>query len=160
MAFLGETFDTSTLPVPENSGFEPLPEGWYTATIGGAELHTTKNGSGQYIAVKYAITGPSHQGRVVFANLNIRNPSSVAERIGREQLGQLMRAIGLAKVQDTDELIGGQVAIKLKIRKQDGYEPSNDVTGFKAIEGSTPPAPVSAGAEAKPRSASAPPWQK
>lgn len=160
MAFLGETFDTNTLPVPENSGFEPLPEGWYTATIGSAELRTTKNGSGQYIAVKYTITGPSHQGRVVFSNLNIRNPSSVAERIGREQLGQLMRAIGLAKVQDTDELIGGQVAIKLKIRKQEGYEPSNDVTGFKAIEGSTPPAPVSAGAEPKDRGSSAPPWQK
>jgi hypothetical protein len=156
MAHLGKTFSTDELP--ESTSYDPLPEGWYTATIGGAELRSTKAGDGQYIAVKYVITGPTHQGRIVFGNLNISNPNPQAEEIGRKQLGELMRAIGLNKVSDTDQLIGGHCSIKLSIRKQEGYEPSNDVKGFKAVEGSVPP--VAAAAKPAASGAGAPPWAK
>ena len=92
-------------PLPQNTGsFEPLPAGWYTANITGAELRTTKSGSGQYIAVRYDITGPTHQGRIVFGNLNIRNQNPKAEEIGRQQLGDLMRAIGLSDNDVLDKL--------------------------------------------------------
>lgn len=160
MANLGKTFSTDSLP--ESTSYDPLPEGWYTATIGGAELRSTKAGDGQYIAVKYVITGPSHQGRVVFGNLNISNPNPQAEEIAFKQLGELMRSIGLKSVSDTDQLIGGHCSIKLSIRKQEGYDPSNDVKGFKAIEGSVPPVAVAGAAATKPAAsgAGAPPWAK
>ena len=158
MAFLNETFSTADLP--EGRGeFEPLPAGWYSATIAGAELKDTKAGTGQYIAVRYDITGPTHQGRVVFGNLNIRNPNPKAEEIGRQQLGDLMRAIGLSKVEDTDQLIGGQLQIKLAIKKSDEYGDSNDVKSCKAISGSAPPA-ASVPATEKSAGAGAPPWAK
>lgn len=134
MAFLNETFNINEMPVNESS-FEPLPAGWYNCTISGAELKTTKNGTGQYIAVKYDITGPTHQGRVVFGNLNIRNQNTKAEEIGRQQLGDLMRSIGVDRVQDTDQLIGGSLQIKLAIQTSEGYDPRNDVKGYKAIAG-------------------------
>lgn len=156
MAFLDQTFSADDMPVSSNS-YEPLPAGWYTATITGAELKATKAGTGQYIAIKYDIIGPTHQGRIVFGNLNIRNPNATAEEIGRQQLGEVMRAIGLAKVQDTDELIGGQLSIKVSIRNSDQYGDQNEVKGFKAIAGSTPPAPV---AKAAAGGKAAPPWQK
>ena len=101
MANLGETFEVSALPQGNTGSFDPLPPGWYSATMAGAELKATKTGTGQYIAIRYDITGPTHQGRVVFGNLNIRNASPKAEEIGRQQLGELCRAIGLAKVGDT-----------------------------------------------------------
>jgi len=82
MSFLDEEYSVDTLPKSTNS-FEPLPEGWYNAQITGAEVKDTKAGDGKYIAVKYAITGPTHQGRVVFGNLNIKNASTKAEEIGR-----------------------------------------------------------------------------
>jgi hypothetical protein len=156
MAFLEQTFSAEDMPVSSNS-YDPLPEGWYMATITGAELKTTKAGTGQYIAVKYDITGPTHMGRIIFGNLNIRNPSPMAEEIGRKQLGEVMRAVGLAKVADTDELIGGQLSIKLSIKSSDQYGDQNEVKGFKAIAGSTPPAPV---AKAAASGKAAPPWQK
>lgn len=165
MAFLNETFDVNELP-QGNGNYEPLPPGWYHANITGAELKSTKAGNGQYIAVRYDITGPTHQGRVVFGNLNIKNPNPKAEEIGRQQLGEIMRAIGLAKVTDTDQLIGGSLQIKLEIRTQEGYEPSNDVKGFKAASGSVPtPAAASApaqAAQAAPAASgkAAPPWAK
>lgn len=139
MAQLNESFSIDTLPESQSS-FDPLPAGWYATTIKGAELRTTKNGSGQYIAVKYQVNGPTHVGRIVFGNLNIRNQNQKAEEIGRMELGNLMRAIGLVRVSDTDELIGRDVQIKLTIREQEGYDPSNDVKGYKPVGGSAPAA--------------------
>ena len=58
MAFLDETFDIAEMPVTEQRSFDPVPAGWYTAAIAGAELKTTKAGTGNYIAVRFDITGP------------------------------------------------------------------------------------------------------
>jgi len=156
MAYLGETFDTATLP--ESTGFDPLPAGWYDAHIAAAEVKATKDGSGQYIKLRYTITGPTHEGRVVFGNLNIRNASPKAEEIGRQQLNELLRAIGLARVTDSDELIGGSLSIKLTVKPADGqYDAGNEVRGFKALAGGAPPMPAAAtAAPGKP----APPWAK
>lgn len=138
MAFLDQEFNVDELPESNTGSYDPLPEGWYNVSIAGAELKNTKAGNGQYIAVRYDVTGPTHQGRVVFGNLNIKNPNSVAEEIGRKQLGELMRAIGLAKVSDTDQLIGGSLSVKLSIRKSEEYGDSNEVKAFKALSGSVP----------------------
>ena len=157
MAQLNETFSVDALPVSDRN-FEPLPAGWYTAVVNAAEIKNTKAGTGQYIAIRYDITGPTHQGRVVFGNLNIKNPNPKAEEIGRQQLGELMRAIGLSTVQDTDQLIGGQLMIKLDVRESEQYGASNDVKQFKS-SGSAPPA---AGAKVAPAASgkAAPPWVK
>ena len=161
MAFLSETFDVNELP-KGNSNFEPLPAGWYTSTITQAELKTTTSGNGEYIKLRYDITGPSHQGRVVFGNLNIKNPTVKTEEIGRQQLGDIMRAIGLAKVVDTDNLIGKQIGIKVSIKDDPKYGLGNEVKGFKSVSGSTVPAvgvmPVKAAAPAPAKAA--PPWVK
>ena len=162
MAFLDEEFSVDTLPTGNTGNFDPLPEGWYNANITGAEIKPTKAGDGKYIAVKYTITGPSHQGRVVFGNLNIKNASTKAEEIGRQQLGEIMRAIGLAKVSDTDQLIGGSLGIKLTVRT--GDYAGNEIKGYKALGGGSPAAvapfkPVGPSAAAAPNKA-APPWVK
>ena len=172
MAFL----DISLSDLPESTGgaYDPLPAGWYTAMIAGADLQATKDGSGQYIKIKYSITGPSHQGRIVFGNLNIKNRSPKAEEIGRMELGNLMRAIGLSRVSDTDQLIGGQLSIKLDIRpartdESTGktYEAQNEVKGYKAASSNHSQASVpefgSSNQQVKTQaqsSASSPPWAK
>jgi len=145
MAFLGQTYDAAEMP--EGTSYEPLPDGWYTARIHTAELKDTADGTGQYIKIRYDIIGPTHQGRTVWGNLNIRNQSAKAEEIGRQQMGELMRAIGLAKVQDTDQFVGGQCGIKLAIRPArtdqvtgKTYDASNDVKGFKSASGASAPA--------------------
>lgn len=161
MANLGETFEVSALPQGNTGNFDPLPPGWYSATMSAAEIKNTKTGTGQYIALRYDITGPTHQGRVVFGNLNIRNQSPKAEEIGRQQLGDICRAIGLARVGDTDQLIGNSLMIKLDIEKSEQYGDKNQVKGFKPIAGGAPKvvgmaASIPAAAPAK----AAPPWAK
>jgi hypothetical protein len=159
MAQLDETFSADALPTSDRN-FEPLPAGWYSAVVNGAEIKVTKAGTGKYIAVRYDITGPTHQGRVVFGNLNIKNPNATAEKIGREQLGEIMRAIGLATVQDTDQLIGGQLMIKLDVRESEQYGASNDVKGFKSNGSAPPAAGAKAAAPAAASGKAAPPWVK
>lgn len=139
MAFLNQEFNVNELPVGNGGNFEPLPAGWYTVTITQAELKDTKLGGGQYIKLRYDVTGPSHQGRVVFGNLNIKNANPKAEEIGRIDLGNIMRAIGLAKVTDTDQLVGGSLSIKLDIKNDPQYGSSNEVKGYKSLSGSVAP---------------------
>ena len=146
MAFLDTPINAADLP--ESQTYEPIPAGWYSASITECDLKDTKAGTGQYLRVRYDITGPSHEGRVVFGNLNIRNPNPKAEEIGRQQLGSLMRAIGLASLTDTDQLIGGNCQIKVSVRPGDGqYDASNDIKAWKSVSGS--PAPAAAPAPAK-----------
>jgi hypothetical protein len=158
MANLGQTFDVEFLPQGKTS-FDPLPPGWYTATMSSAEIKSTKTGTGEYIAIKYTITGPTHQGRVVFGNLNIKNQSPKAEEIGHQQLGEIMKAIGIPRVSDTDQLIGHSLQIKLDIEKSEQYGDKNQVRAFKAVEGGAPPRVMVATPASAPAKA-APPWAK
>jgi hypothetical protein len=162
MAYLDEEFSIDTLP-QGTSNFDPLPEGWYNATITNAPLLPTKASDGKLIVVKYTITGPTHQGRVVYGNLNIKNPSTKAEEIGRQQLGEIMRAIGLAKVTDTDQLIGGNLGIKLVVKT--GEYAGNEIKGYKSLGSGSPAAvapfkPVGPSAAAGAPAKAAPPWAK
>ena len=160
MANLGQSFNTNEIPQSENN-FEPIPSGWYTCEIASAELKDTKAGTGSYIAVRYNITGPESIGRVIFGNLNIRNPNPKAQEIGIQQLGELMRAIGLASVEDTDQLIGGKCSIKVKIREASGgYDASNDVSGFKAMAGGSAPMSSPSPAASPANVSTTPPWAK
>jgi|SRR5690625_506807 len=163
MASLGNTFDVNN--IPDDSNFEPLPAGWYTAQISSSELCTTKAGTGQYIKLCLDVTGPSHAGRKVFTNLNIRNPNQVAEEIGIKQLGQIGRSIGVPRISDTDQLIGGALQIKVTVKNDPQYGPGNEVRGYKAVGGSQAPAPDAYPQQAPaaqqaptPQQGGSPPW--
>lgn len=154
MANLGFEINRAELP-ESSSSYDPIPAGWYTGTIAEAGLNQTKAGTGQYIKLRFDVTGPSHQGRVVFTNLNIQNPNPKAEEIGRQQLNEVMAACGLDRVTDTDQFVGRSCSIKVSVRKDEQYGDSNEVKGYKAVEGSSAPAPATSAP-----AASVPPWKK
>lgn len=142
MANLGQTFNAQDLPEGEGE-FMAIPAGDYNVTISEATLQDTKAGTGQYIKLRMDITGPTHEGRVLFSNLNIRNQSEKAEQIGLQQLGDVIRAIGLPSIQDTDQLVGGNLTVKVKLKDDAEYGDANgkknEVSAYKAIKGSQPP---------------------
>jgi hypothetical protein len=173
MAFLGETFSVDSLPVSDRS-YDLVPEGWYTATITKADINMTKSGTGQKLDMRYDITGPTHEGRVIFGTINIRNQSARAEEIGRQQLGEVLRAIGLGTIQDSDQLIGNVLGIRVKIKhaseadKANGYSDSrNEIGGFRSVSSAPMAAQTFAAAPATPAPAPSaapegikPPWAK
>jgi hypothetical protein len=152
MALLNESFSLDALPTGNTGSYDPLPAGFYNATIANAELKTAKSG-GQYLNVRYDITGPSHAGRVVFGMLNLSNPNQRAEEIGRQQLGELMRAIGLDTLKDSDQLIGGRLKIKLTVEESEQYGTQNRVGGYRSDDS----APATASTA---KATNVPPWKK
>jgi len=171
MAHIGMSFTDEDLQSTGDGDFSPLPAGEYSVTIDGADLKQTKAGDGTYINLKMIVDGPTHMGRIVFSMLNIQNPSQKAEAIGRGQLGDILRIIGIqaATFEDTDQLLGGQMIVKLSIKEAQGdYKASNNVQAYKPLTGTAPakaPAPRQA-APAQQRQATAvsaaksPPWAK
>jgi hypothetical protein len=87
--------------------------------------------------------------------LNTRNPNPKAEEIGRQQLGDIMRAGGLSRLEDTDQLIGINLTIKVTIRNDPNYGKSNEIKAYRSVEGSAPPATAAA---APSNGKAAPPW--
>lgn len=168
MASLGIVLNQKDMP--ESQGFDPIPEGWYQAKIKTAELKPTQNG--QMIVLGFEVLGPTHTGRLIsFQNLNIKNSSAEAERIGMQQLGEIMGAAGLPSIQDTDQLIGITLQIKVKVKPAGEYtdkngvkkmgDARNEVRGYKAIEGGVPPMPAStASATTTAATGTSPPWAK
>ncbi len=160
MAFLGQSIRAEDLPQSSGGDFPPIPAGEYTVSIASAELTPTKDGSGQCIKLKLNVIAPTHQGRVLFSNLNIRNQSAKAEEIGLQQLGSILRAINLAEIEDTDQLIGGVMDVKVTIKAAtDQYPAGNEVKAYKPLSGAAPAKPQQAAAQ--PQQAAAPakrPW--
>ena len=159
--------------LPDNE-LTVVPAGWYTATIAEAEVKTSKRGDGQYLSIRYTVLGPTHQGRSVYGNITLRNASETATRIGRAQLKELMGAIGLVQLADTDQLVGATLQVRVTVRDDPQYGQSNEVKAWKpaGAQPSVPslppvptpvsaplPAPVPAAGNADtPRPRNLPPW--
>lgn len=145
----------NAMEVAPQTSFTPVPAGVYTVMITDSELKPTKAG-GEMVVWTLQVTDGEHSGRKIFARINNRNPSAEAERIGQSQLSAICRAAGVYQLSDTAQLHGKAVRVKVKIRKDENYGDSNEVSGYEAA-GSVP-----ALAQSAPAPAGAPqmPWKK
>ena len=160
---LGINLDVNDMP--EESGFAPLPVGWYQTNIVSAEIKTSNAGDSTYMNIRYDIQGPSHQGRVVYGMCGVTNNDPKKEETSRYFMGQLMRACGLQKLTDTDQLIGCHPEIQLTLKpavmetingqEVEKYPAGNNIKTYRSMSGSTMP---SATGEAT--GGAKPPWQK
>jgi hypothetical protein len=127
-------FDANAVEPDAGRDFAPLPAGPYEAEITSAEVKDASTGSGSYLKLELTVIGPTHTGRKVWANITLRNASAQAESIGQAQLSSLCRAVGVAKLTDTDQLFQKLVRIRLKIKPAQGsYQAGNEVTAYEAL---------------------------
>lgn len=117
---------------PEAGDFTPIPAGEYEAVIAESAMMPTKSGNGSYLKLRFEVIGPTHAGRMLFANLNLDNPSAEAVKIARGQLAAICRAVGVLKPKDSQELHNLPLLVKIKIEaERDGYDAQNKITSFK-----------------------------
>jgi len=155
---IGQEIDVKDIPT--ESAFAPLPAGWYQASVKAVELKTSNAGTSTYMNIQYSILGSTHQGRVVFGMCGVSNQDPEKEGTSRYFMGQLMRAAGIQRLTDTDQLVGANLEIKLTVRaKTAEYDASNNVKEYRAISGSSLPTAQKVESVAAAPS-SAPPWQK
>jgi len=147
---------------PDTGGggsYDPIPEGEYQLMCEEAEDKKTSAGTGVYIKAKFRVLGPSHEGRFIFMNFNIQNPSAKAEEIGRRQVSGWAAACGRPNAADTDELLNLPFNADIGIEPGSGnYGPQNRIKAYK-IAGSAPApkaAPAPAAKPTPPAAASTP----
>ena len=129
MAMLPNVFNTSEVAEDESS---LLPEGWYTAQIVKSEIKDTKTG-GKYISLHFKIVEGEYAKRMVFANLNIVNSNETTVKIAQQQLKKICEALGLSEIEDTSELHGQDLQIRVKTQAATSNFPAkDDVKDFKA----------------------------
>lgn len=153
-------FDASSVPAAD--AFDPLPAGWYPVIITESEMQPTRAGDGEYLLLRLDVIDGEHQGRVVFDRLNLNNPNSKAVEIAQRALSAICNAVGVMSPQDSTELHDRPLMAKLSIRPASkSYDASNDVKGYKAMDGAAPAAPASALAPAADAAAGGKkPWEK
>ena len=139
--------------VEPQSSFDPIPAGEYTAMITDSEMKPTKNGAGEYLQLVFNICDGEHEGRKVFARLNLNNPNQTAVEIAQRELSAICHAVGVLTPNDSSDLHDKPMTIKVKIRQSPGYDPQNEISAYKALGGS------SVGGAAKPK-AGKKPWEK
>lgn len=128
--------------VEPQGSFDPIPAGWYTGMIVSSEMKQTKNGNGQYLQLRIDVIEGEHEGRVIFDRLNLINDNQTAVEIAQRQLSAICRAVGVMQPRDSADLHDKPLRVKLSIRPAgNGYDASNEVKAYEAVEGGTWTAP-------------------
>ena len=115
------------------SSFEAIPTGTYEAVISNSESRPMKSGNGMGFNLEFEIISGEYKGRKVFAWITFEHRTSPdAQRIGREQLSAICRAVGVTQLNDTAQLHNLPLLIVVAFDKNDPTR--NIIKGFKAVK--------------------------
>ena len=160
-------FDANT--VDPRQSFDPIPAGWYKFMIVESEQKPTKDQQGAYLQLQLKVVDGEYAGRVVFDRLNLHNKNQVAVEIAYKTLSAICHATGVIQCADSQQLHGIPLEAKVSVSPaNDGYDASNDVKGYRKIDGAANPAGGNAapafaqqqGADAGAAQQETPAWQQ
>lgn len=133
MVQLGTQFDSSNHD--DMNTFDPVPKGDYVAQIVESDLMDTSKGNGKYIKFKFEIIQGEYKGRFIWTNINIINPNPVAVEFAQKELATICRACGKIVIQDTQEIHGIPIGVKVKVVPAKGdYPPGNALVSYYSLD--------------------------
>ena len=134
--------------------YAPVPAGDYVAVMTESEMKPTKSGTGEYLQCTFQIIEGQHQGRNVWARLNLKNPNAEATRIARAELSAICHAVGVMTPKDSLELHNLPLVVKVSVKKrEDNGALTNEIKGYeKRSAGAPAPAGAATSGQA--------PWQR
>lgn len=147
-------FDAATVETPSR---DPIPAGDYVATVTDSEIKANKAGTGEYLSLTFQIAEGEHNGRFVWANLNLVHPNEKAVQIARAELAGLCKAVDVLNPKDSADLHNKPVLIRVVVEKDRDGNPRNVVKGFKPVASQPAKSAAPVKTEAKPSTA---PWKK
>jgi len=127
---------------PPTGNFDPMPAGWRSVEIEKAVVKPNSKKTGYILKMDCVVIGEKFSGRHVFPMINVSNPSAKCQAAGTRELGALGRACGLPFFDDEDKILGKQIDVKLIVKHDEGYEPDNEVKGFRALGGDSETRPT------------------
>lgn len=126
MASLGQKFDATQHDTTQ-SDYSELPNGIYKMEIEASDVVPTKDGKGTILKTTNVVVEPEdYKGRKLFNNYNLENQSAQAQEIGQKQFAALCRAIGVAEVEDSEDLHFRPFTVRVGLGKpsKDGQYPA------------------------------------
>lgn len=154
MATLNFGFTTEEAQAAQNDSYAALPSGNYIAQVERSEVKNTKDGTGSYLSLGFKVIDGDYAGRVLFGNITLTNKNSQAQEIGRKQLIKLSTACGLGHLQDSEQLHGIPVMIRVSDSRVYEGEKQNDIKDYKPVQATAPSQP----SFTPPPQASSKPW--
>ncbi|AVJ51803.1 hypothetical protein Vid5_gp48 [Pantoea phage vB_PagS_Vid5] len=111
-----------------------FPAGWYKGQIDQSEMKATRDGKGRYLELRVSLIDGKFNGKKTYIRLNVENANAETREYAFKDLSAICHAIGVMQFEDTQQLHGRPLLVKLKVRPASGdYDASNDVNGFKPV---------------------------
>jgi len=149
-------FDATT--ITPTSNFDAIPAGTYEAVISDSESKPMKSGNGMGFNFTFEIISGENKGRKVFVWITYEHRTSPdAQRIGREQLSSICRAVGVTQLSDTAQLHNRPLLITVAIDRNDA---TRNVVKKYAAKNATAPVASAPAATAAPAATGAAPWAR
>ena len=139
--------------VEPSKSFDPIPAGKYLAMIVESSMEPTKANDGYFLKLVFQIIEGELKGRQIWARLNLNNQNELAVKIANAELSAVCRAVGVMTPQDSEQLHGLPLVIKVRCKKRkDTGEIANEISGYEKREA----------ASGKPQQAQSqtPPWRR
>lgn len=129
----------------QTNDFAPLPVGEYTAAIVESEEKQTKAGTGSYLNLTLEVIEGNFKGRKVWERLNLNNPNQTAVNIAQQTLKAIHIAQGKSSpALDSSELHNVPMKIKVTVRDDPQYGPSNEIKAYGPVGSAPAPQPAAA----------------
>jgi hypothetical protein len=144
MAVLGQRFNPTEHSTEQRGEYENLPDGIYILEVTSSDVKSETNKT--VLKVTYDVVEPEqYNGRKIFGNFNLMNPSTQAQEIGLSQFASLCRALEITKeVEDSEDLHFKAFTAKVGLGKpsKDGQYPArNEVKRWYFPDEGNLPAP-------------------
>lgn len=126
MAVLGKKFDATAHDTTQTD-YAELPNGIYKMEIEASDVVATKAGDGTLLKTTNSVVEPEeYKGRKLFTQYNLENKSAQAQEIGQKQFAALCRAVGVAEVEDSEDLHFKTFTVRVALGKpsKDGQYPA------------------------------------
>lgn len=152
---------------------EVVPAGKYRAAITESVMKPTKDGRGKYLELTFQILDGEYKGHMLWARLNLQNPSETAVAIAKSALSAICHAVGVMRPIDSSELhhIPMFITVSTKNREDTG-EPTNEIKGYgetdnvaartaqPAVAGAAKPQHTKATTQGRANAQDTPPWER
>lgn len=133
MAELTGGFDATKVdPLAER---KVLPEGKYQAVIVESAKERTKDGTSEYLRLRYQVIAGEHRGSTIEDRLMIWHPSEDAVRYARARLSAICRAVNVLQLRDSVQLHNIPLVLSVGVKPwtngQGQSKLGNEVRGYE-----------------------------
>ena len=98
-------------------------------------MKRNKADTGSYLEMRVQILDEEYTGRLVFERLNLDNPNDTAVKIAQRTLADICEAVGVLEVEDSEELHGIEMLVRVGIQPAKGdWGASNVIKKYMAAE--------------------------